>query len=651
MSKINHADIIRRRYNKMVELSRPVFEQKEVNRALYSSTMEVDDSYEYDYTLSDPHIFPIMRNYLARSNPSLTKVRLEPRNYNDYEKRQINQDIVNWELNEILLTNLLYKIYYSGFMNGKGYYKTGWLYEPAVNVQSDGDVQRVMRDITNRADAKFVRFQDILVPNQNIPTLREQPYYIELIQQRVGEMLDENERLEESGQKPYWDKKWLKELKDSGVEKKLLDYQTDIVQEGDSDNEFAFRSAYVAMVCMHTLEGDVFYLPLESLDRIVNTDRTNRYWHGHYPVADFTPFLEDDNYYALGIVDVTADLQIAASEILNQALTNLRQSNNSMWVAASPAAQTPDYMFRNRPDGVIRVVGDASQIQQIRSQDTSRSAMNMSTEIQNRIERASGISSLYSSGAPGTSINQTARGAQIIDQNIDTNMRMIVDLFGEQVIKVMAQDFLELNPQYITEEQTFYITGQKGVRDIVTTSPETISANFDVFVNAERMVKQTPASRQASLQNLMTQLSTISTQAQLNVDLIPIVEALVDSYPEMENVADVVVSVDEKGKRDIAMLERGQLPEIKVRDQHAELIQLVSIHFEDNGQSYSPEVQEIFQKYIEDHLRFLESAQEVQQLAQPQMPVPMGAANLEDQMLGPDQAGIPNQGYNLGKIV
>lgn len=657
-------DIISRRYQKMKDLADPIFKDKQLNRALYSQDYYPKDD-GVDYSLSDPHTFPVMRNYLSRLNPSHTKIRLDPRNAAQYESREVNQKIINWELSEIRLTNILYRLYYSAFMNGKGFFKTCWKYEPAVEIQekdADGKVTRVkvLREIVNRAHVEFIPFENLLVPNQNVPYVREQPYSIEICNLLVGEMLDKNSSLEEAGMEPYWDKKWLEDLRKNGVEKKILDYQMDFVDdEGEelAKEDIAFRSAYVACLCMRTKEGETYYVPFEDnkvSGKIINKRTENEYWHGHTPVGDFACFPEDDNFYPLALIDVFADLQISASELLNLGLTNARQSTFQMWIAGTPAAQTPDWMFRTQPDGVIRVVGDPKQIQPVRVQDTVRSTMGMAQEVANRIERSSGVSSLYASGAGGSQINQTARGAQIIDSNIDTNIRMISDLFGEQVIKVIAEDFLELNAQYITEPQTMAITGEKGVSELVNATPEQISANFNVYVNAERMVKQTPASRQASLQNTIQVLQNIQNQSQgaIQVDLVPAVEALVDATPEMEEVADVVVSVDEKGKRDIAMLMRGQLPEAKVRDAHMDLIQIVSIFAEDN--QLTPEQEALFQEYVEKHLRFIQSAQEVQQT----VGMMQQASQLQQQVGGDgqgpenpgDQTGLPNEGYNLGQI-
>lgn len=646
-----YADIIRQRYNKAKELTEPVFEKVEINRNLYKGYMEIDSQYEWDYSLVDNQVFPLIRNYIARANPAMTKVRLEARKPEDFEKRQINQDFVNWEINELELTSLLTRGYFSNFIAGKAYYKSGWRYDPRVIVTKDG-YNYEMRPLINRADLKFVRFNNILVPNRNIPTLMDQPYVLEVLQLRVGDMLKDNEIYGYE----YWDKKFLAKLKKYGVTGKVLDYEADTVMDSDTMDEMTFQSATFPAVCMHTLEGDVLYVPLTGdTSQIINKNRENPYWHGHYPYIDMTAFPEDDEYYAMSVVDAVGDLGIAGTEILNQILTNGRSSNNQMWITGASEATTPDWMFTWRPNGIIRTAGDPSGTIPVRTQDTTSSLLRIGQEISTKFERTGGISSLYSSGAPSKSINQTARGAQIISQNIETNIQMILDLFGEQVLKRIGNDFCELNAQYVTEEQTFAITGKKGVRELVTIDPSVVSANFDVYTYPEAMVKQTPASRQASLQNTITVLQTVELQSKgaVQMDLTPVVDALIDATPEMENVENVMTSIDEKSERDFAMLERGQMPEIKVRDSHKDLIMAISVKFEESGKQYLPEIEELFTKYIESHVRYLQASQEVQQMIVP--PQQLGLVDPNGAGIGggtiPESTGLegPNQ-YSLGPI-
>lgn len=648
-----YAEIVHQRINKAKELFEDVAERVEINRNLYKGYIDTSESYEWDYSLVDQQIFPLIRNYISRSNPSMTKVRLEARKPEDFEKRKINQSFVNWEINELPLTTLLTRAFFSNYVAGKAYFKTGWKYDPRVVVKN-GDYEYEMRPLINRADMKFVRFNNILIPNRNIPSLKEQPYVIELLQLRVGDMIKDNETYGYE----YWDKKFIEKLRKGGVQSKELDYEAQFVTDADTKDEMAFKAATFPAACMHTLEGDVLYTPLiGDTDIIINKNRENPYWHGHYPYIDMTAFPEDDEYFSMSVIDAVADNQIASTEVLNQTLTNIRSLNNNMWIVGAGQATTPDWMFKQRPSGIIRVAGDPNQVIPVRPQDGSMSMLRMKQELNSNFERTGGISSLYSSGSAATkTVNQTARGAQIIDQNIETNIRMIVDLFGEQVLKEMGDHFLSLNAQYVTEEQTFAVTGKKGVRELVAISPDQVSANFDVYTMPEQMIKQTPASRQASLQNFLQTVVPLSQQAGVMVDATPIVEALVDSYPEMENVEDIVVSVDEKADRDIAMLERGQMPDIKVRDPHMELMQAVSIHYEEAQMNYPLEIQMLFEQYIQKHLQYVQSEQELKEMAQLQVPQALSPNDIQAAMEAEAaaMAGQPTgelEQYNLGQIV
>ena len=656
-----YADIIDKRFKSAKQLSQEVFDRVELNRNLYKGILTLDDTYEWDYSLVDQQVFPLIRNYISRSNPSMTKIRLEARNPADFERRKINQEFVNWEIGELDLTTMLVRAFFSNYLTGKAYFKTGWKYDPRIIVNR-GEISYEMRPLTNRADMKMVRFNNIVIPNRNIPDLQEQPYIFEPMQLRVGDMIKENAAYGYE----YWDKKFIEKLRKSGVTSKNLDYEAEFVKDsetaiikGDVASEMAFHAATFPVVCMHTLEGEVFYKPLvDNSEEIINKNTENPYWHGKYPYIDMTAFPEDDEFYSMSVVDAVGDTQIASTEVLNQLLTNIRSINNNMWISGAPAATTPDYMFKQRPSGIIRVAGDPGMIVPIRPQDSTASMLRTSQELNTKFEKIGGISSLYSSGAGSKQVNQTARGAQIIDQNIEQNIQMIMDLFGEQVLKRMGDHFIALNAQYVTEEQTFAVTGKKGVRDLLAINPDEVSANFDVYTYSESMTKQTPASRQASLQNLATTLNREFAPAGVVIDMTPIAENLIDSYPDMENVDDVVVSVDEKGKRDVAMLERGQMPEIKVRDPHMELAQFATLHFEDNQQNYEEEVAGMFTQYVEKHIRFLTSEQEIKQLSAPvapQVASPDALGGALDENMGadsiPDVAGTGEEpGYDLGAI-
>lgn len=602
MNQNKISTIIRKRYKALAEKQQEIFDQVESYRQMYHSFMEKDDSYPWDYQLVDPQIFPLLRAYLARLNPAEARVLLSG---NDSRIREINQKIINWELNEVLLTQIFYRLMFSGFIAGKGYLKTGWKYEPAVKIKTkNGNIS--MREIINRADVRNVRFVDMFIPNTNNPDLLEQPYLIERISMTYGEMLDQNKG------EDVWVPKYLEKIKEKEMFDDKVEYGADIPEDEEiGKEELVLRSQNVKMLCMHTKDGGKFYtLEDESNnDWILNKKTENEYWHGHYPYIDFTPFPEDDSFFTMGIVQPNADLQIAMSSVLNQLLTNARKAGNPMWIAGQSAAQTPDWQFVNRPDGIIRVVGDVNQVQPVRIPDTSNTLVNLRQELQVAFERGTSLSSFYTSGVSSTpQINKTATGARIINDNISENLGLLISLFGEQVLKRLGEHFLELNPQYITEEQTFAITGKNGESELIRVRPEEISANFKVVASAERMLKQSPTTRQAGLINVFTTLSAAKRDG-APINLKPVAEVLVDAFPETEMIDDIIIDPAKKAEEVISSIMRGFDPVPPTYDDDHKILMSIVQKFMYENPTMDDAALTRFKDYIQDLQSWMQAKQ------------------------------------------
>ena len=375
------ASIIRSRYDKLYDKQKPIFDKVEQYHQMYRAEVDEDDSWQWDYNLVDPVIFYLVRTMMAKFNPDSFKVRLEARTQKDLANREINQQVVNWELEEMSKTLVFYNFIFRGILAGRSYLKTGWLFNKALEI-TEGDTRKViMRDIVNRGYAKNIRFNDLFIPNANNPFLDEQPYLIERVLITYGEMLDDNKTQD----REIWDASLLKKIREKNMFETTVDYGVDLLQDDEAlskDKENTFlRNQFVSLLRMQTKDNEVFYIPTQQEEWILNKNRGNEYWHGHYPYITWTPFPEDDEFFSMGVVQPVADLQIALTDSLNQFLTNARKAGNPMWIAGSGASQTPDWMFVNRPDGIIRVVGEPNQVVQARTIDTSETMLNMRREM------------------------------------------------------------------------------------------------------------------------------------------------------------------------------------------------------------------------------------------------------------------------------
>jgi len=563
MNKGKIAEAIRTRFKSLQSNQQEVFDKVEQYKAMYHCAMEEDEAYPWDYQLTDPQIFPTVRAHLARMNPSEARISL----IGEGDTREVNQQLVNWELNEILITQLMYNIMYSGFMSGHGYAKTGWFHKDALKIKADKG-EKKMNSIQDRADATFVRFNDLFIPNRNLPNIHAQPYTVEKISMRYGDLLDDQKITER------WEDKVLKKIAKNRWFTNQIDYGVDLPQDDGEKEDALMRSQYVSLLCMYTADAEEFWVVEDGDNELLNKETDNIYWHGHYPYLDFVPFPEDDEFFSMGIPHTIADLEIALSSTLNQLLTNGRKAGNQMWLLGNSAKGDPDWMFVDRPNGIIRTTGNIQDYQRMDFNSAgSQELLSLRQTLQTTSEKTSGISSLYSSGV-GTSpeVNQTATGAKVIDNNIDQNLQLLISLFGAQILKTMGEHFLELNAQYITEEQVIDITGKNGKYEYVHITPDEVSADFKVKASPERLLKAPPAVKLASLQNTITMLEKQTT---VKVDTKPLYEELIRQTPGLEDIdPDAVILDPEKKANEVikAVLEDYDPPKATIDDDHKLMI-------------------------------------------------------------------------------
>jgi hypothetical protein len=535
------AEVIRSRYSKLRTKQAELFNDVEFYHQLYRASIDWDETYPWDSALTDPVVFQLLRNYLARLNPEGYKILLASRNSSAVEVRKKNQQFLNWELSEMNKTMELIKLLFGGMLRGRAYAETGWKYEKAIEVLSgkegtESERKVTMQNIVNHAEFKTIRFQDMFIPNHNNPEISEQPYIIQRISMRFGDMLDDNK-----GEKPVWKQDYLDKIQKKELFTSKIEYGVDLPTNDESKDDMFARDQYVSLLKHSTIDGDIHYI-LEEHDEcnVLNVDTENPFWHGHYPYISWTPFPEDDEFFSMGIVQPVADLAVAITSALNQFMTNSRKAGNPMWLIGKEGAKTPDWMFVNRPDGLVRVNGDIAQVQQIRPVDTGRTMINARQELITAFERGTSMSAMYVSGASGGSspqINKTATGARIIDSNIDQGLQLLITLFGAQIMTKIGEHFLELNTQFVTEEQEVRVIGSKEGEEFLKLKPAETNANFDIEVNSDLVSKENPVVTQAQLLNLK---ATIDQEKDVKIDKVEVWKNILQTFPQMDNADDII---------------------------------------------------------------------------------------------------------------
>jgi hypothetical protein len=239
-------------------------------------------------------------------------------------------------------------------------------------------------------------------------------------------------------------------------------------------------------------------------------------------------------------------------------------------------------------------------------------------ELNTAFEKTTSMSSLYTSGVSSdTQVNKTATGARVIDANIDLNMQLLVSLMGAQLLSRLGEHLLELNGQYITEEQEFKITGQDGGIDYVRVKPEELTANFDVVANPDTITKTNPLMKQASLLNLK---ATMDNEKTVKLDSKPVWKAILSTYHEIDNVGDIIVDPEQQAQDAIDALLKGIVPKVTYNMDHKTIRQIIQVFLLSNQDSLTDQQVMDFTAYVDDLTKWIDSATQVVTLNQPEQP-------------------------------
>jgi hypothetical protein len=249
------------------------------------------------------------------------------------------------------------------------------------------------------------------------------------------------------------------------------------------------------------------------------------------------------------------------------------------------------------------------------------------------------MSSLYTSGVSGggsAQINKTATGAKVIDANIDINLQMIISLFGAQALTKLGEHILELNAQFVTEEQEFRVTGRRGMSEYLKIRPEEATANFEVIAKPETILKESAIIRQAALLNVK---GLMDQEKDVKLNKVPIWEAIVDSYRELDNVGDLIIDPVQDAEQAFNELLKGIDPECTPNQDHKTIIKVIQYMVVENEGEIPEETLKKIAIYLDKHRRWIEMEQNPDLVTMQPQPGEMLPTNEQDLMASLSQEG------------
>lgn len=325
------------------------------------------------------------------------------------------------------------------------------------------------------------------------------------------------------------------------------------------ENDSRTREKYARPVELLTMWGTV---PSEfAKDGITNRvmtvangthllrNRPNPFWNAKKPFLAYSPMPDPHFFFATGKAEVAKKLQIVANRFTNQQL-------DALDIFIDPAFfydQNSNLQTRNllmRPGKFIPMDGNPAErvTPVIPNLQGVQMGSQMTEQVWRWMQQGSGIIEDTVQGAQGQ--RQTAR--EFLGRSEATATRLLMEsrLFEEAFLEPMADQFVDLNRQFMTNEREIFILGANATTDPDTGAPiptatRQMMNGWDLVPNYE--AKATGATSQMNRSQRQQNITFLMQAASTN----PMVAAAVNWIAffrqafrefEMDNVNELVAT-------------------------------------------------------------------------------------------------------------
>lgn len=197
---------------------------------------------------------------------------------------------------------------------------------------------------------------------------------------------------------------------------------------------------------------------------------------GH-PFAEMCLMPRPHAYFGDCPADRVYDVQRERTNLARALLDNTYLSVNGRTYVNESAGVNIDDLLDNRPGGIVRGVGPATQaLAPVGTPNLDAPAFNLDEWLDNETQNRTGFTK-YSQGLDSDSLNKTATGINIITQKSDMRLRLM-SRFAAAAIKVMFRKLLKLVLQYQQEQEWIRVAGE-----FVPINPQEWKDEFDISIN------------------------------------------------------------------------------------------------------------------------------------------------------------------------
>lgn len=266
-------------------------------------------------------------------------------------------------------------------------------------------------------------------------------------------------------------------------------------------------------------------------------DRANPFWHGQYP---FTVCSTQPGLFRVdgqSQVEKIRHLQLAAWDLLNQTLDNVRLANNFITAIRSDVDDPDAFVFE---PGARWIVDDPSQVQPVQpNQAVGQIALPHIQRLEQQMQNLAG-SQPFTTTSEGqinaTTATQAALVTDLASRSIQAQKNQLYLAYGR-----IGQLRTELNQQFVREPIMVESVGLDNTIELVSVGPYLLQGDylFDLTPMAESQMRaERRAEAQGMLQMFMQYAPVAAALAGQGAASMVNMDAVVEHYLEQHDVQD-----------------------------------------------------------------------------------------------------------------
>jgi len=184
------------------------------------------------------------------------------------------------------------------------------------------------------------------------------------------------------------------------------------------------------------------------------------YWHGKRPFAVGYGSIEAFNPWPKGKAVQTRDLQIAANEIQNQRLDNVKLSMNARYFVREGRGVDLQALQRSVPGGGVLMKDPETDVKVDRPPEVTASSYQEQDRINVDYDDLAGSFS-QSSVMTNRKLNETVGGMAMLSNSANAVLEYELRVFSETYIEKVLRQLVQLEQRYETDEKILALAGRK----------------------------------------------------------------------------------------------------------------------------------------------------------------------------------------------